>query len=81
MTAHTCKTLTDGCYRCDLNRDEIRWYLESLVVTRRGVVHDPDCSFVNGVCSSATKWLPVPARNDRACHHCLDGELPSTEGI
>lgn len=23
MTAHTCKTLTDGCYRCDLNRDEI----------------------------------------------------------
>lgn len=23
MTAHTCKTLTDGCYRCELNRDEI----------------------------------------------------------
>lgn len=24
MSAHTCKTLTDGCYRCDLNRDEIQ---------------------------------------------------------
>lgn len=24
MTAHACKTLTDGCYRCDLNRDEMR---------------------------------------------------------
>jgi hypothetical protein len=24
MTPHTCKELTDGCYRCDLNRDEIR---------------------------------------------------------
>jgi hypothetical protein len=23
MSAHTCKTLTPGCYRCDLNRDEI----------------------------------------------------------
>lgn len=23
MTAHTCKELTPGCYRCDLNRDEI----------------------------------------------------------
>lgn len=23
MTAHTCKELTDGCYRCELNRDEI----------------------------------------------------------
>ncbi|WP_294567565.1 hypothetical protein [uncultured Arthrobacter sp.] len=26
MTAHTCKTLTDGCYRCDLNRDEISFF-------------------------------------------------------
>lgn len=24
MTAHACKTLTDGCYRCDLNCDEMR---------------------------------------------------------
>lgn len=24
MSAHTCTTLTDGCYRCDLNRDEIQ---------------------------------------------------------
>lgn len=23
MTAHTCTTLTKGCYRCDLNRDEM----------------------------------------------------------
>lgn len=23
MTAHTCVGLTDGCYRCELNRDEI----------------------------------------------------------
>jgi hypothetical protein len=23
MSAHTCSTLTDGCYRCDLHRDEI----------------------------------------------------------
>lgn len=24
MSAHTCKTITPGCYRCDLNLDEIR---------------------------------------------------------
>lgn len=24
MTDHTCRELTKGCYRCDLNRDEIR---------------------------------------------------------
>lgn len=24
MTAHTCTELTDGCYRCDLNRDEFK---------------------------------------------------------
>ena len=24
MTAHTCTTLTRGCYRCDLNIDEMR---------------------------------------------------------
>lgn len=23
MTAHDHKTLVDGCYRCDLNRDEV----------------------------------------------------------
>lgn len=81
MTAHTCTSLTDGCYRCDLHRDEIRGYVESLMVTRSGVVHDPDCTFVTGPCSSASKWLPVPARNDRACTRCLDGELPNLEGI
>lgn len=24
MNAHTCTTPTEGCYRCDLNRDELR---------------------------------------------------------
>ena len=24
MSAHTCKTITPGCYRCDLNADEVR---------------------------------------------------------
>lgn len=24
MSAHTCTTLTRGCYRCDLNIDEMR---------------------------------------------------------
>jgi hypothetical protein len=24
MSAHTCKTITPGCYRCELNLDEIR---------------------------------------------------------
>lgn len=23
MSAHLCKTVTDGCYRCELNRDEV----------------------------------------------------------
>lgn len=23
MSAHTCTTLTEGCYRCDLGRDEM----------------------------------------------------------
>jgi hypothetical protein len=81
MTAHTCTRLTDGCYRCGLHRDEIRGWLESLMVTRKGVVHDPDCSYVTGTGSTATPWLPIPARNDRACGRCLDGELPTLEGI
>lgn len=25
MTAHTCAVLTPGCYRCDLNRDEVAY--------------------------------------------------------
>jgi hypothetical protein len=24
MTAHTCKTITPGCYRCELSLDEVR---------------------------------------------------------
>ena len=24
MSAHTCTTFTEGCYRCDLSRDEVR---------------------------------------------------------
>ena len=30
MTLHTCKTLTPGCYRCDLNRDEIAAILNEI---------------------------------------------------
>lgn len=75
MSDHTCKELTDGCYRCDLNRDEIRGYIESLRVTRSGVVHDPDCHHLDKSSSSALRWTPHPS--DRACLHCLDGELPT----
>lgn len=76
MTAHTCTTLTDGCYRCELNKDEIRDHLYSLKVTRRGVVHEEWCSFVSGPCSTVVAWLPVPAGNDRACKHCMPEGLP-----
>lgn len=30
MSAHTCTELTDGCYRCDLNRDEMRAMVEEV---------------------------------------------------
>ena len=76
MTDHACTELTPGCYRCGLNMDEIQDWAESLVVTRKGVVHEPDCTFVTGPCSSATQWLPTPAQSDRACSRCLPNGLP-----
>lgn len=30
MTSHNCKTLNDGCYRCDLHRDEIAAFHEDI---------------------------------------------------
>lgn len=30
MSAHDCKTLTKGCYRCDLNVDEMRHHLRDM---------------------------------------------------
>jgi hypothetical protein len=30
VTAHDCKVLTKGCYRCDLNLDEIESYRQEL---------------------------------------------------
>lgn len=76
MTAHTCTTLNPGCYRCELHKDEVNGWIDSLLVTRRGVVHDPDCSHVSGPCSSATKWMPTYSRSDRACLSCLPDGLP-----
>ena len=32
MSAHTCKTLTPGCYRCDLNRDEMQDGIDDLLL-------------------------------------------------
>lgn len=76
MSAHACTSLTPGCYRCDLNRDEVNAWIETLVVTRRDVVHDPDCSFVGGVMSSAVPWAAL-GRRDRACSRCLPDGLPT----
>lgn len=75
MSEHTCTSLNPGCYRCDLNRDEIRAYVESLVVTKAGVVHDPDCSFVGSLTSTAIAWDPQFS-TDRACSRCLPDGLP-----
>lgn len=74
MSAHTHTILTEGCYRCDLHRDEVRAYVASLLVTRRGVVHDRTCRFVSGPCSSAVRWVSHPG--DRACAVCLPLGLP-----
>ena len=30
MSAHTCTELTEGCYRCDLNRDELRAVVQEI---------------------------------------------------
>lgn len=30
MSAHLCKTLTEGCYRCDLGRDEVAGIVEEV---------------------------------------------------
>ncbi|HEU5118938.1 MAG TPA: hypothetical protein VFT74_20270 [Isosphaeraceae bacterium] len=31
MTDHTCKEVTEGCYRCDLGKDEVIGGWESLI--------------------------------------------------
>ena len=75
MSAHTCRELTPGCYRCELHADEVNAWIDTLVVTRKQVVHDPDCSFVGGVTSTATSWAKnLPG--DRACTRCLPDGLP-----
>lgn len=74
MTAHTCTALTPGCFRCDLNSDEIQSWIDTLLVTRSQVVHERDCSFISGVTSSAVPWEPVAG--DRACTRCLPDGLP-----
>lgn len=77
MTAHACATLIDGCYRCDLNKDEIRAFADSLVVTRNGVVHDPDCGSVNRDGVSVGSWSGSNRfSHDRACTHCMPDGLP-----
>lgn len=49
MTAHTCTTLTDGCYRCELNKDEAAcWCCEGPYVDRGG--DDPWEGRLDGYC-------------------------------
>lgn len=77
MTDHAHTTLTPGCFRCGLNKGEIRGWADSLMVTGRGVVHEPDCRFVSHPCSSAVRWTaPERLPDDRACRLCLPDGLP-----
>lgn len=78
MTAHTCRTITPGCYRCELHKDEINGWIDTLVVVPRttdlGVVHDPDCHHARRA-TTAIRWDdPIPG--DRACTSCLPDGLP-----
>lgn len=78
MTQHACVTLTDGCYRCDLNRDEMEAIASDCMVTRAGVVHYDDCRFVSGPCSTAVRWvLERRQASDRPCSHCMPAGLPA----
>lgn len=81
MTAHTHTVLTDGCYRCELHRDEIQGYLSSLMVTRSGVVHDPDCSYVSGITSTATSWAFSGQSANKVCKVCLPDGLPTVGAV
>lgn len=43
MTAHTHREITPGCYRCELNEDEMNAYWDTLIVVYSSAkVHDPD---------------------------------------
>jgi hypothetical protein len=76
VSDHTCKTFAPGCYRCDLNKDEIRSYLYSLRVTSRGVVHEEWCSYI-GARWSSVGWLVNGVQDgDRACKRCMPEGLP-----
>lgn len=37
MTSHDCKTLRRGCYRCDLNVDELRHALAEMEQEVKGI--------------------------------------------
>lgn len=78
MTDHTHTVITPGCYRCELNLDEMEGYLQSLVVTRSGVVHDPDCHYLfpSTKQSTATSWVFSDMSSDRACKVCLPDGTP-----
>ena len=42
MTDHTHTTLTEGCYRCDLNRDEAAAAHAEILADARFVLEHPD---------------------------------------
>ena len=42
MTTHTCKQITSGCYRCDLNLDEMRDFLRDVFIDGATEGADPD---------------------------------------
>ena len=42
MSAHTCKKLTPGCYRCDLNADEFEDAVDQLTEEIEELTKDRD---------------------------------------
>lgn len=65
MTAHTCKVLTPGCYRCDLNRDEIQWSedhdaLEKVIERAHELCRFPDEDLAIDAAAAVIDWLSTP---------------------
>ena len=62
---HDCKTLTPGCYRCDLNRDEVQHAedlaaIEAVLVLAHEKCRFPDEDLAIDSADAVFDWLSTP---------------------
>lgn len=81
MTGHAHSMFVAGCHRCDLHKDEVNGWIDSLVMVTgyagRAMFHEPDCHHARRAGGRVLRpRLSDPLAGDVACSACLDGELP-----